>query len=419
MHRTFAIPVLHCILGLSLTASLSACGSENSNGQTVAVNLSLLINAPHAQTSSHSSLVAWIHRWWPSGNAAWAQSVEEIERIQVDITGPGMPFPASTAVKVPNASSGQVISVSLQVPPGHNRTIVVSGFNGDSPPRKIFGGTVPGVSLTPGAPVNLEVVLVRVFTVEVQKQGTGSGTVTTTPLGIDCGASCSAQFEQATTVSLIATAGPGSVFSGWSGTGCSGVVPTCTVVINSNLSVMATFTANGPIPMSSLTVHRSGSGSGTVTSAPTGIDCGNTCTASFATGNSVTLTPMPTSGSLFVGWSGACTGAAPCTVAMTSDQIVSAQFDLVPDLVTLSVSKSGRGDGKVFSLPGGIDCGGACQATFPRNTVVTLTAAPNDISVFNQWSGPGCSGDGSCTITMDGDKHINAKFDIDLIFGSF
>ena len=67
---------------------------------------------------------------------------------------------------------------------------------------------------------------------------------------------------------------------------------------------------------------------------------------------------------------------------MNGDQTVSAQFDLTIDLVTLSVSKSGRGDGRVTSLPIGIDYGGGCQATFPRNTVVTLTAAPNDISVF-------------------------------------
>jgi hypothetical protein len=104
---------------------------------------------------------------------------------------------------------------------------------------------------------------------------------------------------------------------------------------------------------------------------------------------------------------------------MNSDQTVTAQFDLTPDLVTLIVSKSGRGDGRVTSLPIGIDCGGGCQALFPRNTVVTLTAASNDISVFDGWRGSGCNGNGACTITMDGNKSVDANFDLNLIIGTF
>jgi hypothetical protein len=162
--------------------------------------------------------------------------------------------------KVPNPSSGQLIAVSLQAPAGANRTIVVSAFNAEIPPRKIFGGTLSGVSLTPGPPVDLEVLLVRVFTIIVQKQGTGSGTVTSTPLGITCGVTCSGQFEQGATVSLNAVAAPGSAFAGWSGAGCSGTVPLCAVVVRANQSLTAIFTATGPVPMSSLSVQRIGSG---------------------------------------------------------------------------------------------------------------------------------------------------------------
>jgi hypothetical protein len=400
-------------------ASVSACGSEGSIEPTVAVNLSLVIDAPQAQTSIPHRLAAWIHGWLPRANLAWAQSVEEISSIQVQISGPGMPVPAGTTVSVSNPTSGQVIPVSLQAPAGLNRTIVVSAFNSATPPRKIFGRTLSALSLAPGAAVDLEIVLVRVFTVTVQNQGTGSGTVTSTPLGIDCGTTCSGQFEQGTTVILNEVPVPGSVFAGWRGGACSGADPTCTVVMNANQTVIATFTAVGPIPMSSLTVQRIGSGSGAVTSAPTGINCGDTCAAGFPTGSSVTLTATPIAGSTFVGWSGACSGAEPCIVPMNNDQIVGAQFDLVPDLVTLTVTKSGRGDGAVTSLPVGIDCGGGCQATFPRNTVVTLTARSNDTSVFDEWRGSGCNGDGTCTITMDRDKHVDANFDINLIFGSF
>ena len=231
-------------LGLLLMASLCACGSEGSIEPTVAINLSLVIDARQAQNSSiPSRLVAWIHGWLPSANLASAQSAEEISSIQVEIAGPGLSVPASTTVSVSNPTSGEVIPVSIQAPPGPNRTIVVSALTAATPPRRIFSGTLSGVSLTPGPPVDLEVVLVPVFTVTVQKQGIGSGTITSTPLGIDCGTTCSGEFEQGTMVSFNAAATtPGSVFVGWSGGACSGAVPTCTVVIIANQTVTATFT---------------------------------------------------------------------------------------------------------------------------------------------------------------------------------
>ena len=230
-------------LGLLLMTSLSACGSEGSIEPTVAINLSLVIDARQAQTSYiPSRLVAWIRGWLPSANLAWAQSVEEISSIQVQIVGPGISVPASTTVSVSNPTSGQVIPISIQAPAGPNRTIVVSAFNAATPRRRIFGGTLSGVSLTPGPPVDLEVVLVPVFRVTVQKQGIGSGTITSTPLGIDCGTTCSGEIEQGTMVSFNAATAPGSVFVGWSGGACSGAVPTCTVVIIANQTVTATFT---------------------------------------------------------------------------------------------------------------------------------------------------------------------------------
>jgi alpha-tubulin suppressor-like RCC1 family protein/Leucine-rich repeat (LRR) protein len=79
-----------------------------------------------------------------------------------------------------------------------------------------------------------------------------------------------------------------------------------------------------------LTVARTGTGAGTVTSAPPGIQCGVTCSASFADGASVTLTAVASAGSTFVGWSGACSGAGGCVVTMTTAQSVTAQFDALP-----------------------------------------------------------------------------------------
>jgi hypothetical protein len=76
-----------------------------------------------------------------------------------------------------------------------------------------------------------------------------------------------------------------------------------------------------------LSVTKAGTGSGTVTSAPSGINCGSTCSANYSSGASVTLTATAASGSTFAGWSGACTGTGTCAVSMTAARSVTATFN--------------------------------------------------------------------------------------------
>jgi subtilase family serine protease len=77
-----------------------------------------------------------------------------------------------------------------------------------------------------------------------------------------------------------------------------------------------------------LTVTNSATSAGTVTSSPSGINCGSTCSASFPSGTVVTLTATPVSGAVFTGWTGACAGMASntCTVTMSANEAVSASF---------------------------------------------------------------------------------------------
>lgn len=61
-----------------------------------------------------------------------------------------------------------------------------------------------------------------------------------------------------------------------------------------------------------VSVTKSGTGSGTVTSASNGINCGTACGGVFAFGTKIALTAKPVADSQFKGWTGACTGTGPC-----------------------------------------------------------------------------------------------------------
>jgi aryl-phospho-beta-D-glucosidase BglC (GH1 family) len=220
------------------------------------------------------------------------------------------------------------------------------------------------------------------FTLTLTKAGTGSGTVTSAPSGINCGSTCSASYASGTSVTLTAAAASGSTFAGWTGA-CTGT-GACTVSMTQARAVTATF--NSPTTTFALSVTRAGTGTGTVSSTPAGINCGATCSANFASGTSVSLTASPASGATFAGWSGACTGTGACTVSMTAARSVTATFNGSSSF-PLAVTRAGTGTGTVTSSPSGINCGTTCNASYANNTNVTLTATPASGSTFAGWSG--------------------------------
>ena len=88
----------------------------------------------------------------------------------------------------------------------------------------------------------------------------------------------------------------------------------------------STQTAVVPVP-ETLIVAKNGDGAGTVTSSPTGIACGATCSHDYPNGTIVTLSEAPASGSTFVGWSGGgCSSNAICIVTMSNAVTVTATF---------------------------------------------------------------------------------------------
>jgi hypothetical protein len=243
-------------------------------------------------------------------------------------------------------------------------------------------------------------------TLTVTKSGAGSGTVTSSSTGINCGTTCAASYATGTQVTLTATPATGSTFTGWSG-GCTGT-GTCVVTMSADTTVTAGFV----VQSFALGVNTSGTGTGTVTSAPTGINCGSTCSTSFSFNTDVTLTATAATGSIFTGWSGACTGTGSCVVTMNAAKTVTANFT-VPTFV-LTVNKVGGGAGTVTSTPAGINCGATCSISFNNNTMVTLTATPAAGSAFTSWTGA-CTGSGACTVTMSAARTVTAMFGVSTV----
>ncbi len=99
-----------------------------------------------------------------------------------------------------------------------------------------------------------------------------------------------------------------------------------TLSVTSGSITLQTSASSGQV---TLDTKKAGTGNGTVSSLPTGIDCGPTCKASFSTGNVVTLTASPSIGSVFAGWSGGvCSGTLNCTVTFSTNTEVTATFNL-------------------------------------------------------------------------------------------
>jgi hypothetical protein len=252
----------------------------------------------------------------------------------------------------------------------------------------------------------------------------GSGTVTSSPAGIACPGVCSAEFAFGTSVKLTGMANLGYELTAWSGcTYNSYRISTCTLTLNTTASVTTTFTSEPP---QTLTVNVTGSG--TVTSTPSGISCPGTCSASFAYGTTVTLSPSPSSGYLLAGWTGTygtCSGTGACAFAMTGAKNVSAWFDEV----TPTIINTAAGDGTAgYSGDGGpatsaelnepwgiaVDAAGNIYISDSGNSRVrVVNTGTKTITVARVVIQPGdiatVAGDGATGYSGDGRRATNAE----------
>ncbi|HWH20129.1 MAG TPA: carboxypeptidase regulatory-like domain-containing protein, partial [Solirubrobacterales bacterium] len=122
---------------------------------------------------------------------------------------------------------------------GEVEEFVTGYFSGATDPGAATAVTVGSGATVPGIDASLQPAAIRVDKVSVATGGDGSGAVTSSPAGIDCGMTCSNDFETRKTVTLSAEASPGSTFTGWTGA-CSGTGP-CRIRLTAAAEVAATF----------------------------------------------------------------------------------------------------------------------------------------------------------------------------------
>ena len=156
-----------------------------------------------------------------------------------------------------------------------------------------------------------------------------------------------------------------------------------------------TLTDSGDAPLAISDVTASGDFAIGTNSCGTSLAVGASCTVA------VTFTPSAfgnRTGTFTVTDDAPTTGSTQ-TVALSGTGVAS-----------LTVTPAGTGTGIVTSSPTGIACGATCSATFTGGAVVTLTATPNSGSSFGGWSGGGCSGTGTCAVTLSANTTVTATF---------
>ena len=171
-----------------------------------------------------------------------------------------------------------------------------------------------------------------------------------------------------------------------------------------------------PPTRQTLTVTKNGTGSGTISSSPAGIDCGSTCSAGFAAGTSVTLTAAPDANSDFAGFGGDCSGSS-CTVKMATAHNVTAAFVLKRFQLQVTTQGQGGVQAGVQGQQPVINCPPnstpqtqGCSASFDAGTTLILLAIPVGRQQFTGWLGDCTGTQNPCQLTMDTNKSVTAGF---------
>ena len=255
--------------------------------------------------------------------------------------------------------------------------------------KPAFFGALPWPWVNPGAATKVQTLPAKArydamgsSTYALTVTRSGSGTVTSSPAGISCGATCTASFSSGTAVTLTATPAAGSTFGGWSGA-CSGT-GACQVTMSAARAVTATFSGSAAPSLSigNVTVNEGQSGTVaavfTVTLSPSSAQ---TVTVNFATANGTA-----TAGSDYVAQTGNLTFTAGQTTK-TISVTVNGDTTSEPN-ETFFVNLSSASGATLADAQG--------QATITNDDVAT----PPKLSVSDVTLTEGHSGTSNATFTV-------------------
>jgi hypothetical protein len=165
------------------------------------------------------------------------------------------------------------------------------------------------VSYSPGGQATLQCLATALYELSVATTGNGTGSVTSNPTGISCGADCTESYRASTVVTLTAAPSGIDTFTGWSGA-CTGQNVTCQVTMDAARSVSAAFTDMTRIDVRvSNTIQKpfESFGTNSVTAREPYFVCAQTgygvkdCSVNVPTGDSITFAAE--TGDTFEHWS--------------------------------------------------------------------------------------------------------------------
>jgi hypothetical protein len=202
-----------------------------------------------------------------------------------------------------------------------------------------------------------------------------------------------AVYQDGDVVQLTASSSAHYTFDHWGGAATGNNNPT-NVTISGNMAVTASY---APVEYSlSLT-----STHGTITKDPD--------QPTYHYGDVVSLAAFPDPDYAFSSWSGdVASSSNPYILTIHGNTTVTANYELKS--YTLTIAKTGTGNGTVTSNPSGINCGTDCAETYLAASSITLNAVANTASKFSGWSGGGCSGSGVCLVELHADTTLTADF---------
>lgn len=266
------------------------------------------------------------------------------------------------------------------------------------------GNTTCDIEMTSGKTVTAVFSrLANQYNVSINK--TGLGTVTSSPVGISCGPTCTGVFPEDARLFLTAKPEDGYTFSGWSGA-CVGNTESCTLNVASSVTATASFTE---VTKYFLSINKPVGG--VLMDGKGLISCGGPNRQCKGEYSSISLTATPNPGYTLKKWVGcpAPTGNS-CSLTLTKKTTVGAVFAKLPKY-PLKITKTPYGE--ITTDPAGLKCKAkarSCSASFVSGTRVRLTPNPLSGYRFTGWSGA-CSGTAACEVTMDAKKMVGAQFE--------